>query len=271
MVEIWTKIVPLLLVPPGIILIVALLGFLIQIRWVLLGSLIVFLSFTALFILSLPLTGHQLMTGIESRFPPLNLSAPLDTQSPAGAIVVLGSGRYPDAVEYGQGDTVSTLALERLRYAVYLQRRTGLPILVSGGKPYGEQTSEAALMQEALTRDFQVEVKWMEDKSGTTFENAQYTKQMLAAAGIQRVYLVTHAWHMPRSVWAFENAGLSTIPAPMGFTTLSKEDRETLGYFPSAYGLRLSTLGLRERIGLMWYKRKYQTFETTRKTPAPAH
>lgn len=272
MVEIWTKIVPLLLVPPGIILIVALLGFLIQIRWVLLGTLIVFLSFTALLILSLPLTGYRLVAGIESRFPPLNLSAPLDTQSPAGAIVVLGGGRYTDAVEYGQGDTVSTLALERLRYAAYLQRRTGLPILVSGGKPYGEQTSEAALMQETLTRDFQVAVKWVEDKSGNTFENALYTKQMLAAAGIRRVYLVTHAWHMPRSVWAFENAGLSTIPAPMGFTTLSKEDRDTLGYFPSTYGLRLSSLGLRERVGLMWYQRKYRAVEVAaEKTPAPAH
>lgn len=272
MVEIWTKIVPLLLVPPGIILIVALLGFLIQIRWVLLGTLIVFLSFTALLIFSLPLTGYQLVAGIESRFPPLNLSAPLDTQSPAGAIVVLGGGRYTDAVEYGQGDTVSTLALERLRYAAYLQRRTGLPILVSGGKPYGEQTSEAALMQETLTRDFQVAVKWVEDKSGNTFENATYTKQMLAEAGVRRVYLVTHAWHMPRSVWAFETAGLSTIPAPMGFTTLSKEDRETLGYFPSTYGLRLSSLGLRERVGLMWYQRKYRAIEiAAEKTPAPAH
>ena len=43
----------------------------------------------------------------------------------------------------------------------------------------------------------------------------------------------------------------------MGFTTLGKVDRETLGYFPSAHGLQLSSSALRERLGLMWYKHNY--------------
>jgi uncharacterized SAM-binding protein YcdF (DUF218 family) len=270
-VDIVPKIQALFLLPPGIIIVIALLGFLIQIRWQLVGSLVVFASTAALLVLSLPLTGYQLMQGIESRFAPLRLTAAADAGSRPGAIVILGGGRYTEAPEYGASDSVNQTTLERLRYGAHLHRLTGLPILVSGGAPYAETTSEAELMQAALTSDFRVGVKWVENKSANTHENAKYTKMMLAEAGVRRVYLVTHAAHMPRAVWSFENQGISTVPAPMGFTTLNKEDRETLGYFPSAYGLRLSSNALRERMGLFWYQRKYASVEPAPEAaPAPA-
>jgi len=270
MADIAPKIAALWLIPPGIIIAVAILGFLIQIRWVFFGSLIVFSSVAALLVLSLPYTGQELMRGLESRFPPLDLAQPPEAGSAPGAIVVLGGGRYTDAPEFGAHDSVNRVTLERLRYAAYLHRATGLPILVSGGKPYGEQTSEAELMQAALARDFQVQAKWVEGKSATTYENAEFSKAILSAAGIRRVYLVTQAWHMPRAVWSFETLGVSTIPAPMGFATLNKSERETLGYFPSAQGLQLSSTALRERIGLIWYKRKYAPVPPADKAPAPA-
>ena len=272
MVDIVPKIQALFLLPPGIIIVIALLGFLIQIRWQLVGSLIVFASTAALLVLSLPLTGYQLMQGIESRFAPLRLTAAADAGPRPGAIVILGGGRYTEAPEYGTSDSVNSTTLERLRYGAHLHRLTGLPILVSGGAPYAETTSEAELMQATLTSDFRVEAKWVENKSANTHENAKYSKMMLAQAGVRRIYLVTHATHMPRALWSFENQGISTIPAPMGFSTLNKEDRETLGYFPSAYGLRLSSNALRERMGLFWYQRKYGTTQAAPETvPAPAH
>ena len=271
MADIAPKIVALWFVPPGLIIAVAILGFLIQIRWVLFGSFIVFSSVAALLILSLPLTGQELMRGIESRFPPLNLAAAREAGPAPGAIVVLGGGRYSDAPEFGEDDSVNKVTLERLRYAVYLHHATRLPILVSGGKPSGEEKSEAELMQATLARDFQVQPKWVEGRSATTYENAEYSKAILSAAGIRRVYLVTQAAHMPRAVWAFEAMGIGTIPAPMGFTTLDKQERETLGYFPSAHGLQLSSTALRERLGLLWYKRRYTTpASPASKTPAPA-
>jgi len=126
-------------------------------------------------------------------------------------------------------------------------------------------------MQATLTRDFQVQAKWVEGKSATTYENAKYSRDILSGAGIKRVYLVTQAWHMPRAVWAFETIGISTIPAPMGFTMLNKSERETLGYFPSARGLQLSSTALRERLGLFWYKQKYAAPpQPADKVPAPA-
>ena len=262
MVDIWPKVQSLLLVPPGIIVIVALLGFLIQTRWAVLGTTIAVLNIAALLILSLPVTGYRLMVAIEAQVTPL--PHPLTTQiSPAPeAIVVLGGGRYTDALEYG-GDSTNKLTLERLRYAAYLHRATQLPILVSGGAPFNETVSEAALMQDALTKDFQTPARWVEDKSATTQANATYTKTMLAAAGIRRIYLVTHASHMPRALWAFENAGLSVVPAPTGFSKPGKQDSGILGYLPTESGLSLSSMALRERLGLIWYQRKFRA-------PAPA-
>lgn len=271
MVDIIPKIQSLFLLPPGIIIVIALFGFLIHIRWQLFGSLIIFVSIIALLVLSLPLTGYQLMHGIESRFPPLRLTAAANASARPGAIVILGGGRYTEAPEYGEGDSVNQTTLERLRYGAHLHRLTGLPILVSGGAPYAEKIPEAELMQASLMNDFRVEVKWMEGKSANTHENAKYTKMILAEAGVRRIYLVTHAEHMPRAVWSFENQGISTVPAPMGFSTLNKQDRETLGYFPSAYGLRLSSNALRERLGLFWYQRKYESAQTVPElAPAPA-
>jgi len=258
MVDITTKIIALLLLPPGVIIVVALLGFIIQIRWAITGNVMVALSVVALLILSLPFTGDQLTEEIESRFPPVDLKEP---GKQAGAIVILGGGRYTDAAEYGVGDSVNRPTLERLRYGARLHRRTGLPILVTGGAPYGEAVPEAALMQAALAQDFRVKAKWVESNSGTTYENARRTKTILEPAGVKCVYLVTHASHMPRAVWAFEATGIATRPAPVGFTTLDKQERDALGYFPSIDGLYRSSTALRERLGLVWYKYKYGSRE----------
>ena len=49
-------------------------------------------------------------------------------------------------------------SLERVRYAARLHRDTGLPLLVTGGRLFGETGDEATLMKQALTEDFTVPV-----------------------------------------------------------------------------------------------------------------
>ena len=248
-----TKVIGLLLTPPGIILLLALIGFLVQIRWRTTGNIIIGSSLAVLFALSLSMTGRALIAPLEADvrpLPPATLT-PGKARKQADAIVVLG-GRplHSKRRNTATADTVSNAALQRLRYAAWLHRRTGLPVLVTGGAPFGEQISEALLMQGSFEEDFQIRPKWAETQSGNTHENAINSRQILAAAGIRRIYLVTHAWHMPRAQWAFVNAGFDVVPAPMGFTTLGKGDRDGLGYLPSAHGLALSNLALRERLGL---------------------
>lgn len=250
---IFTKAVGVLLTPPAFIVVVATLGLLLRTRWRYLGSALLWISVTALLVLSLPITGYALLGSLQQSVVAFPNPSDAIAQH-ADAIVVLGGGRDADEPQYG-GDTVNSRTLERLRYAARLQRATGLPLLVSGGTVYGKRVPEAELMQQTLARDFQVSATWVEDRSRTTAENAAYSSAVLKAAGKKRILLVTQAWHMPRALWAFRHAGLDTIMAPTGFA--GGGGRTLLDFLPSSRGLYLSGLALHECLGLAWYRLRY--------------
>jgi uncharacterized SAM-binding protein YcdF (DUF218 family) len=248
-----TKAVGVLLIPPAVFLFLALAGLLLQYRWRNLGLAITAASVLALLFLSLPVTGNFLIRTLEDSVEPLTVTGEA-LQQRAGAIVVLGGGRT-DAPEYG-GDTVSGAALERLRYAARLHKLSRLPLLVAGGSVVGEPVAEAKLMHDALVQDFQVDVAWREERSRTTHENAVYTRPILDATGIQRVVLVTHAWHMPRAVLAFRQAGIDVIPAPTIYA--ARDSTVTVrGFLPSSVGLSQSNVALHEWLGMLWYRLAY--------------
>lgn len=248
-----TKAVGALLTPPALFLLLALLGLLLQYRWRYLGQAMVSGSVLALAILSLPVTGDFLISTLEDSVEPLN-PAGNTLQQRAGAIIVLGGGRAPGTPEYS-GDTVSGSTLERLRYAARLHKSSRLPLLVSGGSPT-ERIPEAKLMHDVLTQDFAVEVAWSEERSRTTHENAVYSRPILDASGIHRVALVTHAWHMPRAVLAFRQAGIDVIPAPTIYTARDSS-YSVMRFLPSGPSLSKSYLALHEWIGIAWYRVVY--------------
>jgi uncharacterized SAM-binding protein YcdF (DUF218 family) len=153
----------------------------------------------------------------------------------ADAIVVLGGGRYLNAREYA-GDTAGPSTLERLRYAARLYRETGKPVLVTGGKPGGLGTlSEGAIMRRILQDEFHVPVRWVESESQETRENALLSAPLLKAAGVKRIYLVTHAPHMSRAVAEFESAGFETVAMATGF--IEPEVETVFSWTPSFAGM----------------------------------
>jgi uncharacterized SAM-binding protein YcdF (DUF218 family) len=175
-------------------------------------------------------------------------------QDPTGeAIVVLGGGLYPGAVEFS-GDTVSRRSLERVRYAARLQKRTGKPVLLSGGNPMRADSAEAEQMQNVL-REFGGNAVWLEATSHNTFENVRNTHQTLEQNGISRIYLVTHAWHMPRARAAFERLGVHVIPAGTGYAT--PLEAKPINLVPSAIALEGSELFFREIAGMAWDRLKF--------------
>lgn len=168
------------------------------------------------------------------------------------AIVVLSAGLRRQAQEYG-GDTVDALTLERLRYAARLHRRTGLPLAVTGGRPDYADSTLAEVMRHSLEEDFGVPVRWFEDRAGNTAENALNTAMLLRPSGIDTIFLVTHAMHMPRSRAAFERVGFVVVPAatvlPSERAGLSPED-----LLPQTRSLAASAYALHEMIGGIWYR-----------------
>lgn len=281
--DMWPRIAEVLITPPGIIVLLLMLTFLAYLRRQWLGAAMLVLSTIALVALSLPLTAHQLMSGLENfskppelvpmaeKGPQAALYVPQNSLTdPPEAIVVLGSGRYTEAPEYELADTVSTQGLERLRYAAFLQRKTGLPILVSGGAPGGEDTAEAEHMQAVLSEDFHANVKWIERESRTTYENARYSQALLAPAKVRHIYLVTHAWHMRRAARTFESVGIKVTPAPTGFHTLGRAARMSGAYLPSAQGMYYTSLALHERLGLVGHDFKENDMPANGKPSAEA-
>jgi uncharacterized SAM-binding protein YcdF (DUF218 family) len=182
------------------------------------------------------------------------LTAPLTAPERAGAqaIVVLAAGRVRRAPEYGDRDIPDYVALARLRYAAHLQRRTGLPLLVSGGNAGDRGYAEADGMAAALREDFGVPVQWLEGRSGDTAENAAFSAAILRADGIHRILLVTDAMHMPRASAVFERAGLDVVSAPTMF--FGRQPLSINAWVPSAEGMRRSWYATYEWIGLVWYR-----------------
>ena len=240
-----TNLISTLLLPPLNLLLAALLGLLLTRRRPLLGKSLLTSSLLLLWLSATPYFAEGALHLLEG--------APktLDTQAHrADAIVVLGGGTYFHAAEYAT-DTVGDNTLVRLRYGATLQRKTGLPLLVSGGRPLGNDLSEAQQMKTVLENEFAIPVNWIEESSNNTLENARHSFPMLQQAGVRRIYLVTHAWHMPRAARAFQAAGFEVIPAPTAFTTRYQTD--LLSFLPRATSLADSSNFMHEVIGLLWY------------------
>lgn len=243
-----TNLIAIFLLPPLNLLLLGMAGVLLWHKRPALARSLTATSLALLWALSTPYVAESLMGLLEGE------AAPVDPKKqPANAIVVLGGGTYFSAPEYG-GDTVGEDTLVRLRYAARLQRETGKPILATGGKPSGNDLSEAQQMKTALEHDFDVPVKWTEDESANTYENARFSYKKLAPLGIKRIYLVTHAWHMARAARVFQAAGFDVVAAPTAFST--RYSPGLLEYLPSARALHDSRRFMHEIIGQLWYRLK---------------
>ncbi|MFA6902135.1 MAG: YdcF family protein [Gallionellaceae bacterium] len=244
----FTNLVAAVLLPPLNLLVMSLAGLLLWRKRPRLARILLSSAFFLLWLLSTPFMAESLLRSLEA--PPLKLT---ENTVSAEAIIVLGGGSYLHAPEYA-GDTVGTLSLERVRYAAHLYRNTGKPILLSGGTPLGNSISEARLMKQALEQELNTPVQWLEEESNNTLENARYSYRLLQKAGIKRIYLVTHAWHMPRSSMVFQVAGFEVIAAPTAFTT--RHTIDLLAFIPNAGALYGTQIFLHEALGILWYRLK---------------
>jgi uncharacterized SAM-binding protein YcdF (DUF218 family) len=203
-----------------------------------------------------PFAAGELMASLQ-RYPAVSLE---DSDPSVGAIVVLGAGVYFSAPEYWGPtaspfgiDVADPLSLQRVAYAAYLAKATGLPILLSGGP--GDSTNGrtiARAMGVTLTRNFGLSARWLEEQSASTMENAQFSAEVLHSQGIRKAYVVTHAWHMRRAMVAFDSVGLEAVPAPTAF--VSRSGRQWRDFVPSAQAFHLTYYGIYEWLGIAWYR-----------------
>ncbi len=238
-----------LILPPGGMVLMGVIGLALGRRF--LGRLLVVMALALLYLFSTPFVADRLIAGLE-RVPALDRAA-ID-RSGAEAILVLAGGRYSDAPEYGR-DTANGRLLLRLRYAAWLARRSGLPVIASGGSGADRGEPEARLMRRILEQEFGVPVAATEERSRTTWENAQMSADLLRERGIERVLLVTQAWHMPRAVASFRAAGVDVVPAPTAFYHKKEDGEFSAGdWLPDPTALLYSYFALHEYLGALWYR-----------------
>jgi uncharacterized SAM-binding protein YcdF (DUF218 family) len=172
------------------------------------------------------------------------------------AIVVLGGGREALAPEYGLAN-LNHFSLQRLHYGVWLAGQTGAPLLFSGGVGHSESVgvSEAEIAARIADKDYGRPLTWTETESRDTRENAVRSVALLKPAGITDLVLVTHGFHMPRALRAFQleaqRAGtpMRVWPAPMGLAHPS--ERAAMQWLPTNEGFQKSRIVMRELAGML--------------------
>ncbi len=143
----------------------------------------------------------------------------LPPAEPAGdVIIMLGGGAMPDSPDVDGVGALCSSPANRLLTAVRLQRKLGVPILLSGGQVYEDTGAEAKIARRMLI-DLGVpeEQILVETRSVNTTQNARYSAEILRAQGLTQPILVTSAFHMKRAVLNFEKQGVDVVPYPADY------------------------------------------------------
>jgi uncharacterized SAM-binding protein YcdF (DUF218 family) len=234
------------LLSPLLLLVTATIGVAMAFRWRRAGLVLALASLVAFDLMATPAVADRMARAIELGIP--GDSAP--GKAPA-AIVVLGADVGPR--ERDGRDGLGRLTLERLAFAAREYRAARLPILVSGGVIKPARTPLADIMARILEDDFGLAARWREERSRNTWENAEFSAEILKANDISTVILVAQAVDMRRAVWSFKRCGIEAVPARSTPTTPGDAD-ELRDFLPSPGAVTESFIVLHEAIGLLYYR-----------------
>lgn len=241
------KILPVLVLPVGIVLILLAAGLIFRRRWLLLAGLVV------LWTASTPLVGHLAMRAAEGWHVPVDI----DAVPVADAIVVLTGmlQRAPGPREvYEWGGGVDRFEAGLALYKAGKAER----LIIPGGwvpwrpdaRPEGEVLAERAVAR-GVPRDRIVVTGRVSNTAG---EAAAVASRLVREGAARRtVILVTSAFHMRRAQLIFERAGLAVVPYPVDFQT-DDSPVGVLDALPTAAALRNTETALRELYGYWYYR-----------------
>ena len=250
------KVLGFLLQPSTLIaLLIAYGSILIWTGWARWGRRFVSIGAILLLVAGLSPLGNVLILPLEDRFPRADLDAP----PPPAGFVILG-GAEDRLVGTARNTPALNEAAERLVEAAVLARRFPEAKIAFSGGDAGvlyQTRSEAEGAESLLTalgvpRDRLI----LEAKSRDTYENAVFLKEELVKQGAlgpgTRWLLITSAYHMPRAIGAFREAGFDVEAWPVDYRTRGRADL-TKPFDKVSEGLRRVDVATREWTGLLAY------------------
>ena len=248
-----SKLLPLLMLPLGIVLLLLLWGAFRSRSWHGISALAV------LWVFATPLTAEALWRGLERPYQRRSAAMVLHHSRPV-AVVVLGTGRHPApgplrASEWTDADRFFA-GLDA--YAFLKRRGEGARLIFTGGwwPTQPSMTPEGDVLREsAIALGIAPESVVSTSKVRNTAEEAIAVAEMLPKGS--SVLLVTSAFHMPRAQKLFQRQGLSVLPFPVDFQASGAWAgnfwRNPLNFVPTAGGLQRSSRAIREVIGRTVY------------------
>ena len=249
------------LIPPNLFILLTVIGLALAWRWTRLGLVVATIGGALLYLASMPVVADYLVEHVKALAGAMPI---LRAGSSPWAIIVL-SADYRRSDVPGQSYTVGPATLERLADAAREARRLGLPVLVSGGRPKEINQSLAMMMSTVLQDDFRVPVRWREDRSLNTYENAAFSAEILREAGVSSALLVTHCRDMARALWSFHAVGYPVVHAGCSRQQTGRARLSTSSFFPQVPALLASDRALHELIGLAWYSYRYRDTKAARR------
>lgn len=172
---------------------------------------------------------------------------------PKGDVIILLCGGFRGGrADSSASERLNSGTLERADAAYNLYKKTGLPMIISGGAPFSsrpESEAAAAYMEELGVPAGKLVP---EKASRDTGENAEFSAKLCREKGYTRPLVVTSAYHMPRAVLMFRRAGAQAVPFPVAFRTGLGEPRFLRDWLPGS-GME-SRVALNEYLALAFYR-----------------
>ncbi len=213
------------------------------------------LALGILLIGSLPLTGNRLWIALESDYP----FRPIASVEKADAVVVL-SGTVR-SIKTSEGVVTQWGNADRFMAGIDLVKAGKAPLIIftRGQQPWSNLPPEGEILaQRAISMGVRSDQILLTGIVTNTADEAEEVRALVEFAGMERLLLVTSAFHMPRAKKIFDRVGINSVPYPTDFKSSSGK-LDWLAFIPSANGLNTTSKAVREFIGRLYYSIKYAT------------
>jgi len=208
------------------------------------GKFFIIIGIVLYYLFSITPVSDLIISPLENKYQQLNEN----NLNQCDYIVLLLGGKESDVLR----------ASEALRiYHTYGQAsnlKSEKPIIYIAGRNFLSKQNQALKLKNYLIeRGIDEQNILLEDKSRTTFESAQNIAKILKQ---EPFFLITSAYHLPRSMWIFEKNNTNPIPAPTDYFKIENE-YNFFDFFPKANSLKNVDSAFHEYFGIVYYRLIY--------------
>ncbi|MGY8998824.1 MAG: YdcF family protein [Rhodospirillales bacterium] len=218
-------------------------------KWIRAAKIVMTTTAIVAIVLTILPIGKMVFANLENRFPAVKvLPENIDGIITLGGVV--NQFMTKDRKQLAIGGAVERLTEFARLSSLFPEAKL---VFTGGSGVLGAQTLKEADVIGPLLQNLGLDPNRviLENQSRNTAENASFTKELLKPRMDQRWLVITSAFHMPRAMGSFRQAGWNAIAYPVDYHTLSNPNL-SLG-FSLRNGLNSLSAAIHEWAGLTFY------------------